>query len=400
MAYLLPSYIGLIIKSGTMKGLVLNANDKTASVQAIPCPVPRNGEVLVRVVAVALNPVDSLYVFNPLGATGRTVGSDFAGIIVESKSTILQVDQRVAGFLQGACSINDRPGAFAEYLVCPADLVWRIPDSTTLEQAATVSLCALTAAQAIWYRLGLRAPFHWMEGDSGLTTNVSKNEDIATSSFFIYGASTSVGLYAAQLVRRSVEASGLAIKLIGAASKARFPMLQAEPYTYDALVDYRDPNWPEQVRALSMSNGVDYVFDCISEGSTVKLASSTLREGGKLAVVRSKEGGAFNAEGLGVEPIYGAVWEAFGVEIQYQNLNVPACLEARGFASAFYSWLSGQHRLTANPVRLMPGALERIVPDGFALLGSGSMQDRQQRREEPWMKPVSAEKLVYKIFAL
>jgi len=45
----------------------------------------------------------------------------------------------------------------------------------------------------------------------------------------------------------------------------------------------------------------------------------------------------------------------------------------------------------------MPGGLERIVNDGFALLGPGSMVDRESSRTEAWMKPVSAEKLVYKI---
>ncbi|WYZ45996.1 hypothetical protein EsH8_IX_000221 [Colletotrichum jinshuiense] len=382
-----------------MRALLLNAEDKTATVQTIPRPVPNDGEVLIRVEAVALNPVDSLYVLNPLGKTGRTVGSDFAGTVVESNATTHQSGQRVAGFLQGACSVNNRPGAFAEYLVCPADLIWRIPDSMTLEEAATVSLCALTAAQGIFYRLGLRPPFNWRSTKSEKpSTEPHRDEAVAPYSFLVYGASTSVGMYVAQLVRRSAEACGAVVKLIGVASKARFPFLQADPYAYDALVDYRDSDWPDQVRALTgAATGVDFVYDCISEGSTVKLASSTLRKDGKMAIVRSKEGGAFDSEGLKIEPIYGAVWEAFGVEIHYQNLIVPASPQAREFASAFNTWLSGSPKLTPNPVRLMPGGMERIVPDGFALLGSGSMQDRAQHREEPWMKPVSAEKLVYNI---
>ncbi|KZL63586.1 hypothetical protein CI238_02894 [Colletotrichum incanum] len=382
-----------------MRALLLNAKDKSAIVQTIPRPVPQNGELLIRVEAIALNPVDSLYVFNPLGETGRIVGSDFSGTVVESNSTTQQVGQRVAGFLQGACSINDRPGAFAEYIVCPADLLWRVPDSMTLEEAATVSLCALTAAQGLFYRLGMRAPFSWTDTRGDPPSSESRGDGIVPPfSVFIYGASTSVGMYAAQLVRRSAEASGVAVKLIGAASKARFPLLQAEPYTYDALVDYRDSNWSDQVRMLTgAANGVDFVYDCISEGATVKMASSTLRDGGKMAIVRSREGGAFDSEGLNVEPVYGAVWEAFGVEIQYQNLVVPPSHQARAFAGAFYTWLSSGPRLVPNPVRRMPGSLERIVPDGFALLGSGSMQDRAQHREEPHMKPVSAEKLVYSI---
>lgn len=45
----------------------------------------------------------------------------------------------------------------------------------------------------------------------------------------------------------------------------------------------------------------------------------------------------------------------------------------------------------------MPGGLGKIVPDGFTLLGSGSMQDREHTRTEPWMKTLSAEKMVYSI---
>ncbi|GKT40210.1 trans-enoyl reductase FFUJ_12240 [Colletotrichum spaethianum] len=320
-----------------MRALLLNAEDKSATVQETHRPTPCDGELLIRVEAVALNPVDSLYVLNPLGKTGRTVGSDFAGTVIESNSTTHQAGQRVAGFLQGACSINDRPGAFADYLVCPADLTWRVPDSMILEEAAAISLCALTAAQGLFYRLGIRPPFSWTDQSRASLSNKSRDDGLITPfSIFIYGASTSVGMYAAQLVRRSAEASGVAVKLIGAVSKPRFPFLQAEPYVYDALVDYRDPDWPAQVRTFTgAAGGVDFVYDCISEGATVRLASSTLRESGKMAIVRSREGGAFRSDGLKVDPMYGAVWEAFGVEIQYQNLIVPASHEAREFAGAF-----------------------------------------------------------------
>lgn len=380
-----------------MNALVLDADKKTASVRRFSRPSPGPGEVLVRVQAIALNPVDSLYVFNPLGASGRVVGSDFAGIVVESRVESLETGAKVAGFLQGASSSNSRPGAFAEYLVCPADLVWRVPNSTRIEEAATISLCALTAAQGLFYRLGLSAPFHWHGTGTRTQVGAAAGSEASSYSFFIYGASTSVGMYAAQLVRRSAEAAGKQVKLIGAASKARFPIMQASPYKYDALVDYRDEDWPAQVKTLAGSSGVDFVYDCISEGSTVKLASSILCPGGQIAVVRSKEGGAFDPQGLSVDPIYGAVWEGLGVEVQYQNMVVPASDEARRFATAFYSWLSEDAKLVANPVRLMPGQLERIVPDGFALLGSGSMHDRQHDRSEPWMKSISAEKLVYRI---
>lgn len=55
--------------------------------------------------------------------------------------------------------------------------------------------------------------------------------------------------------------------------------------------------------------------------------------------------------------------------------------------------------LQPNPVRLMPGGLERVVPDGFELLGSVQVSARSadSGRTETWMRPVSGEKLVYSL---
>lgn len=384
-----------------MKALVLDATQRTALVRDISRPTPGKGEVLVKVHTVALNPVDALYVHHPLGATGRVVGSDFAGTVeavhdLGSSGSKVRVGDEVAGFLQGACSSNERPGAFAEYVVCSADLVWRVPSSMGLEGASTISLCALTAAQIVFYRLGLPAPFGWDGVEAGQDRDGTSSGSPRPVTFFINGASTSVGLYAAQLVRRSAERSGLAISLIGTASEGRFPLLYSEPYKYDALVDYRDGDWVHQVENLA-KGGIDYAVDCISEGLTVRQISGMLRQDSHMAVVRSREGGAWEDGDLPVQPVYGAVWEGLGTEILYQNLVVPASERARRFAVSFFEWLSSGGGLEPNPVRLMPGGLDKIVSDGFILLGSGSMEDRQVQRNEAWMKPIRGEKLVYKI---
>ncbi|KAK2604694.1 hypothetical protein N8I77_007603 [Diaporthe amygdali] len=417
-----------------MKALTLDAEKKTATVQDLPLPSPGPNELLIAVKAIALNPVDALYTFQPLGSTGRVVGSDFAGLVVArgppaagssssdsrngqsnggspsrlrrsstALSTTINRGDRVAGFLQGACSVNDRPGAFAEYVVCPADLVWRIPGHVPYEEAASVSLCGLTAAQGLFFRLGLDAPFQWEdESDEGVLRRVRsetsqdgeavRRGDIV---FFVAGASTSVGLYVAQLVRRSAEHTGRKVRLIGAASPRNWEMLKEEPYAYDHLVDYRDRSWPEQVRKAS-SGGVHYAYDAISEGSTVREVSSTLRKGGKLAVVRSKEAGAWQTEGVNAEAIYGAVWEGLGEDVEYQKFVVRTSPAKRSFATAFYKWLSDGGLLQPNPVRIMPGGLEKVVPDGFAVLGTG-VTSRGHNRTEHHMRPISGEKLVYKI---
>ncbi|KAK0616542.1 chaperonin 10-like protein [Immersiella caudata] len=377
-----------------MRALILDPEHKTASVRETAKPQPGPGEALIRVHSIALNPVDALYVFNPIATTARVVGADFAGTVVEPTTPALKPGQRVAGFVQGANSFNERPGAFAEYAVSPADLVWAVPDSMTFDQAAAVSLCALTAAQALFYRLGLPAPFEWVKKKTGQARDTFPDG----LTFFVYGASTSVGLYAAQLLRLAAAANGIPLRLVGTASKKHFDMLKAAPYGYDALVDYRDPNWIEEARQAGGASGIGYGIDCISEGETVKQVLGVLGEGGKLAIIRSLAGGAWSSEGVNLNSVfYGAVWEGLGVEIDYQNMTVPATEDTRRFAVAFYRWLSSGTALEANPVRLMPGGLSRVVPDGFALLGSGSMDDRAEGRTEDWMRPISGEKLVYQV---
>ena len=386
-----------------MRALVLDAERKTAYVKTIPKPVPQQNEILVRVHSVALNPVDALYMYNPLGASGRVIGSDFAGVVESlgpsvSTTSSIKPGDRVAGFLQGASSVNDRPGSFAEFLVCPEDLVWKVANDVSMEAAAAVSLCGLTAAQALFYRLGMKAPFEGGDQNGQSSPQIAQQaaKDI---SVLIYGASTSVGLYAAQLVRRAAEANGDNVRLIGSTGRKHFEMLKAEPYSYDYLVDYRDEDWPDQVRGLTGGAGVDYAYDCISEGSTVANTAKCLTAGGRMAVVRSREGRAWDTprNELSIEPIYGAVWEGLGENVEYVGMFLPKSKRARDFAVAFYKWLSVNGNLQANPIRAMPGGLEKITDDGLRLLGSGKMEDRDDSRTEEWMRPVSAEKLVYRL---
>jgi NADPH:quinone reductase-like Zn-dependent oxidoreductase len=410
-----------------MEALVLDAPNKTAVIKTIHIPTPSPTEILVQVHAIALNPVDALYVAQPLGTSGRVVGSDFAGTVHTLGSSIppsanLHIGTRVAGFLQGACSVNERPGAFAEYLVVEWDLVWKVPTWISLEEAATVSLCALTATQGLFYRLGIKAPFQW-EGDT--TTERSEITDKVQQNplrIFIHGASTSLGQYAAQLVRIAARANGRELLLFGTASPARHGLLKAAPYSYNDIFDYRDPNWAEDFLKSLDNEGVQYAIDCISEGDSVKKVAKTIAAEGSMAVFRSREGQAWETEEgeLPFEPVYGAVWEGLGVEVQYQGmptglmvrkafanqfagLTVPASARARDFAVGFYEFLSNMAAknsplvMQPNIVRLMPGGLRRVVADGFALLGPGVMDERDTSRPEDYMKPVSAEKLVYRM---
>lgn len=79
-------------------------------------------------------------------------------------------------------------------------------------------------------------------------------------------------------------------------------------------------------------------------------------------------------------------------------MQIPADPRKREFATRFYGWLSRTHALKPNPVRRMPGGLERVTEDGFLLLGPQWVSQRAKiGRTEDYMKPISGEKLVYTI---
>ncbi|QYT00317.1 PKS_ER domain-containing protein [Trichoderma simmonsii] len=305
-----------------MKALVLTSATKDVSVQELPIPEPGNGEVLIRVHAVALNPVDAIYAVHPIAEQEqRIIGTDFAGVITavgpdlgSSSDLRTKVGARVAGFHQGACSTNDRPGAFAEYITAPYDLLWSVPDSMSLEAASAISMCGLTAAQGVFTRLGLPCPF-----DGQVNSSTGNASDI--TNVLIYSASTSLGLYAAQLVQLAARASGRKIRLIGTASASKHDFLRQAPYNYDVLVDYRDPNWVEKVKEAAEGKGIDRAVDSISEGQSVYSVHNTLNDNGKMAVFRGPKGGQYDPSELRVKPIYGAVWEGLGHEIGYNGTS-------------------------------------------------------------------------------
>lgn len=168
-------------------------------------------------------------------------------------------------------------------------------------------MCGLTAAQGIFDRFGLPGPFS--------AGQIVPSDD--PINVLVYGSSTSLGQLAAQLVHRVGETSGRSIRLIGVASSSKHEFLRGAPYKYNYLVDYRQQDWPEQVRRATGDKGVHFALDTISERDTVAKVHSTLNPQGKYHVFRSARGGGFDTANLAIQPIYGAVWEGLGVGIGY-----------------------------------------------------------------------------------
>ncbi|CAA7264552.1 unnamed protein product [Cyclocybe aegerita] len=380
-----------------MKALI-TAPQNTAVVADIPVPVPGPREIRVKVHSVALNPVDALYVAYPLDKPGRVVGSDFAGTVDRAGEEVTRwrIGDRVAGFVQGASSGNWRPGAFAQFAILEGDLAIKVPSRVSFEEAATLPLCSLTAAQALFIRLEINSPF-----PSPFRFDPPK---LDTPAILVYSGATSVGLFAISLAKLLHTPAGHPYRIFATVSpRNREKLLDLG---VEAAYDYYSSTWPEDLRRAS--GGISYAIDCISEDeSTARISQAFVDGGGKIAVLRQS---AWDKQCVreDVLPLYGAVWSGLGHEVFYNTLSIddvlPASPSWRQFTIAFYHFLStgaaadaSKFPIPANPVRLMPGGLASIVSDGFALLGSGKVRDRQFTSQGVMMNPISAEKLVYNI---
>lgn len=116
-------------------------------------PTAADDEVLVKVHAAAVNPLDWHYMrgspyimrlMSGLGAPSDTsMGVDFAG-------TVEAVGKNVRRFRPGDEVFGGRGGAFAEYLTIPEDRALALkPANMTFAQAAAVPIAAVTALQAL-----------------------------------------------------------------------------------------------------------------------------------------------------------------------------------------------------------------------------------------------------------
>ncbi len=119
-------------------------------------PEPRSGEVLVKVEAASLNPVD--YKIRggkyPLVKDDRlpfVLGRDFSGTVVHSDDAALPAGTLVHGLL------DIEHGSFAQYTVARADTLARVPGAIDRVAAAAVPLAGLTAWQGLIDHGGLQA---------------------------------------------------------------------------------------------------------------------------------------------------------------------------------------------------------------------------------------------------
>lgn len=113
----------------------------------LPQPEPGPGQVLVRVRAVAVNPIDTYIRGGMIAAQlprPYVIGCDVAGEVVALGAGVgpFRMGDRVWGSNQG---LMGRQGTFAEYAAVDAHWLYPIPEPTSYEQAAAIALVGITA---------------------------------------------------------------------------------------------------------------------------------------------------------------------------------------------------------------------------------------------------------------
>ena len=222
------------------------APEEVLTVRTVPVPDVGPDDVLVRVAAASVNALDWHFVTGlPMFARPalglrrpkrQVPGADVAGVVeaVGESVTRFQPGDRVFGEVDG--------GAFAEFLVAPADWLVPVPEGVDLETAATIGVAAETALQ------GLR---DWGRLQAGQRVLVN-------------GASGGVGSFAVQVAKALGASHVTAVCSTGNVEAAR----QAGA---DRVVDYTC----EDVRALG--DTFDLFFD--------NAGSLTLRDSRRLVSV-------------------------------------------------------------------------------------------------------------------
>lgn len=151
------------------------------------------GMLLVKTVAVAINPAD-VKLTGRMATEGAMAGSDGSGIVVGIGPGVepdrFRLGDRVCAPHTSMDPLAPQHGAFGEYVTTAADFTLRVPNSMSLESAATLGIGIGTIGHALFHSLNI--PGH-PERPCRTPGNY----------VLVHGGSTASGTMAIQLIQRS-----------------------------------------------------------------------------------------------------------------------------------------------------------------------------------------------------
>jgi NADPH:quinone reductase-like Zn-dependent oxidoreductase len=269
------------------------------ALERVEVPAREKGEVLIRVLASAVNASDVKNVAGFFRSPLPTIpGRDYAGVVVSGDT-----EEGTPVWGSGAGFGMGRNGAHAQYIVVPKTWLSRKPSSLSMDQSAAVGVPYVAAWSALVTAADVRA------GETVL----------------VVGVSGAVGSAATQI------AHWRQARVIGASTSSD------NPSNADALVDTTTEELARAVRVLTDGRGVDVVLDAVG-GRMFEPALRSLRRGGRQVAISSADRSVsfdlvdfYHNESrlLGVDtakltgPEIGAVMDALRVGFEEGHLTAP-----------------------------------------------------------------------------
>jgi putative PIG3 family NAD(P)H quinone oxidoreductase len=242
-----------------MKAVTVEGDGEAArlAMADLPRPRPGPGQVLIRVAAASVNRPDVQQrrgLYPPPPDASPILGLDVSGTVVEAAGDAAwpRPGTRVCALVNG--------GGYAEYCLAPAGQCLPLPAGLGLIEAASLPVAFVTA----WNALMLLGRLE------------------AGESLLVQGGASGVGLAAIQIAARLRGARIVAT----ASSEEKRALCRSVGATH--AIDYRDPDWEAQVRAL-LPGGCDLIVDA-QAGPTTGRQLDLLAQGGRLVLLASHAG--------------------------------------------------------------------------------------------------------------
>lgn len=263
-----------------MKAIIIEQFGEPNVFQETDLPIPSvtAHQVLIRVAATSVNPVDLKI------RRGADIAPDFpavlhgdvAGVVeaVGDKVTQFKVGDEVYGCAGG---VKGMGGALAEYMVADAELIARKPKSLTMVEAAALPLVSITA----WEGLIDRA-------------KVSSGQKV-----LVYGGTGGVGHLGVQLAKW---AGAKVYATVSSEEKAAI----ASNLGADATINYRHTPVEDFVAEHTDGNGFDVVFDTVGNDNLQNAFKAAKLNGTVVSTVsRSQQDlSLLHAKGLTLHLVY------------------------------------------------------------------------------------------------
>ena len=231
-------------------------NAEVLRLEEVPKPQPGPGQVLVRMRAIGVNPVET---YIRAGTYPRkpdlpyTPGNDGAGVVEQVGADVNEFELGDRVYTAGSLS-----GTYAEFALCKTEQVHPLPANVSFAQGAAMGTPYATAYRGLFQRAQAKP------GETVL----------------VHGASGGVGTAAVQLAR----ARGL--RVLGTAGSDEGCKLAREQGAHEVF-DHRAPNQFEQIMNATSGRGVDVIVELLANVNLGK-DLTILEKGGRVAIIGSR----------------------------------------------------------------------------------------------------------------